>query len=207
MCAAWNIHDEFLREDTSAPECSGILGGMSLEDEANLVVSQSDAKAMEAQKRKTLEATPVVPDWTSELVSKLLTAFPDGTVYQALIEDIGNQRTFRHEPLGRGWGIKCYWLDEGYKTGADAVLMLDGTLLRGGVTGVPAGPRVKSVGIPRGVSRAVVAYGPLINAFNSALPEAAGFRRIFGVCGVAAVMKGTVEDKDGGLAWWDTSRS
>lgn len=179
---------------------------MSLEDEANLVVAQTDAKATEAQRRKALEATPVVPEWTPELVSKLLTAFPDGTVYRALIEDTGNQRTFRHEPIGRGWGIRCYWRDEGYKTGTDAVLMLDGTLFRGGVTAVPNGSRVKSVGVPGGASHVVVAHGPLINAFNSALPEAAGFRRIFGVCGVAAVMTGTVEEQDGGLAWWDTSR-
>lgn len=177
---------------------------MSLEDEARLVVAQNDTKDTEAQNRKALEETPVVPEWSSELVSRLLTEFPDSPVYRWEITDEGRQRTIKYLPIGRGWGISCHWRDEGYKTGASAVLMRDGSLYKGNACQVP---RVKIIGIPSGISHAVVAQGPLINAFNYALPEAAGFRRTFGICGVAAVMSGAVEAKHGGLTWWDTSRS
>lgn len=184
---------------------------MSLEDEARAYVGQRAVREQDEARIKALQDTPVFLDWARELAASLGKVFPHQPLYRHTGHELNKHiRTNFYERMGRGWALSCFYRDDGYKMGKSAVLMADGVLRSSLVTEVTrASPTnyFPQVGLDPGTSHALVAGPFLINAANAGSAEAAEYRTLFGVNGVAALLDGNIQVRHGvELTWWDPNR-
>lgn len=185
---------------------------MGLEDEARAFVGQRAAREQEEARVKALQATPVFSDWARELAAAFGKVFPHQPLYRHVGNELnGHIRTNSYERIGRGWALTCYYRGwEGYMSATSAILMADGVLRSSSVTEVTRASTTNffpQVGLDPGTSHALVAGPYLINAANVGSDEAANYRTLFGVYGVAALLDGNIQVKHGvELTWWDPTR-